>query len=45
MKVVKVGREQKGWAKEFVCTGSGNGGGGCRARLLVSEEDLHLPDW
>lgn len=41
MKVIKKGREQKGWAKEYKCTGKGNGGGGCGARLLVSENDLY----
>lgn len=41
MKVVKNGRAQKGWAKEFVCTGKGNGGGGCGATLLVEEADLY----
>ncbi len=41
MKVLKKGREQKGWSKEFVCSGHGNGGGGCGAKLLVSEYDLY----
>ena len=27
MKVIKEGRKQKGWAREYTCTGSGNGGG------------------
>ncbi|MBI4142538.1 hypothetical protein HY480_01540 [Candidatus Uhrbacteria bacterium] len=40
MKVVKKGRPQKGWAKEFTCTGDGNRGGGCGARLLVEKDDL-----
>lgn len=40
MKVVKQGRPQTGWAKEFTCTGGGNGGGGCGAELLVEEGDL-----
>lgn len=40
MKVIKKGRTQKGWAKEFACTGEGNGGGGCKAKLLVEEGDL-----
>lgn len=40
MKVLKKGRAQKGWAKELNCTGSGNGGGGCGALLLVEEADL-----
>jgi len=41
MKVIKKGREQRGWAKEFECTGNGNGGGGCGAILLVEEADLY----
>lgn len=40
MKVMKKGRSQKGWAKEFRCTGAGNGGGGCGALLLVELGDL-----
>ena len=41
MKVLKAGRAQAGWSKEFKCTGAGNGGGGCGAELLVSEYDLY----
>ena len=41
MKVLKKGREQKGWSKEYTCSGRGNGGGGCGAVLLVSAEDLY----
>lgn len=40
MKVLKKGREQQGWAKEFTCTGKGNGGGGCGATLLVEQRDV-----
>lgn len=40
MKVIKAGRQQHGWSKEFECTGTGNGGGGCGATLLVEEADL-----
>jgi hypothetical protein len=40
MKVIKKGRPQKGWSKKYKCTGSGNGGGGCGAVLLVEEGDL-----
>jgi len=40
MKVLKKGREQKGWAGEFRCTGAGNGDGGCNAMLLVEQADL-----
>lgn len=41
MKVLKKGRPQKGWAGKFTCTGSGNGGGGCGAHLLVEKNDLY----
>lgn len=41
MKVLKKGRPQKGWSATFTCTGKGNGGGGCGAKLLVSEYDLY----
>ncbi len=40
MKVIRPGREQKGWAKELECTGKGNGDGGCGAILLVEQDDL-----
>ena len=40
MKTIRKGRKQKGWAEEFVCTGSGNGNGGCGATLLVEKGDL-----
>jgi hypothetical protein len=42
MKVIEPGRQQKGWSTEAVCTGKGNGGGGCGARLLVEQPDLFL---
>jgi hypothetical protein len=42
MKVLKKGRAQKGWATEASCTGSGNGGGGCGAKLLVEEADIYM---
>lgn len=41
MKILKKGREQRGWSKECKCTGKGNGGGGCGALLLVSEYDIY----
>ncbi|OHB24184.1 MAG: hypothetical protein A2542_01460 [Parcubacteria group bacterium RIFOXYD2_FULL_52_8] len=41
MDVIKPGRAQKGWSKEFTCTGAGNGDGGCGAVLLVSVFDLY----
>jgi len=40
MRVILKGRPQTGWAKELTCTGSGNGGGGCGALLLVEAADL-----
>jgi len=40
MKVIKKGRDQKGWSTEATCTGSGNGGGGCGAVLLVEASDI-----
>lgn len=40
MKVLKKGTGQKGWSKECVCTGKGNGNGGCGAKLLVEQGDL-----
>lgn len=42
MKVLKKGRQQKGWAKEFICTGEGNKNGGCGAELLVEEDDVFI---
>ncbi len=41
MKVVKKGREQRGWSKELECTGAGNQGGGCGAILLVEQGDVY----
>lgn len=40
MKVITPGREQKGWSEEFYCTGEGNSGGGCGAKLLIEQGDL-----
>lgn len=42
MKVLQKGRPQKGWAQEVVCTGHGNGNGGCGAKLLVEQADVFL---
>ena len=42
MRVLQKGSGQKGWATEATCTGYGNGGGGCRAILLVEERDLYV---
>lgn len=41
MKVIKKGRPQKGWSKQYKCTGAGNGGGGCGTILLVSKYDIY----
>lgn len=41
MKLIKEGRKQTGWAKEFECTGKGNGGGGCGAILSVEQGDVY----
>lgn len=40
MRVLKPGRNQRGWSVEATCTGTGNGYGGCGAELLVEEPDL-----
>lgn len=40
MKVLKKGRPQKGWAKRYVCSGNGNKGEGCGAKLLVEQDDV-----
>ncbi len=42
MKVLKKGNESKGFETEQICTGRGNGNGGCNARLLVSEHDIFV---
>ncbi len=44
MRIIKKGRAQKGWAKEFECTGAGNTGGGCGAVLLVEMADLFMTE-
>jgi hypothetical protein len=41
VKVIKPGRDQRGWSKEFECTGKGNGDGGCGATLLVEKADVY----
>lgn len=41
MKVLKKGSGAKGWSIEMTCSGSGNGGGGCGAKLLVEEADVY----
>jgi hypothetical protein len=39
MKILKPGKTPH-WTKRVRCTGNGNGGGGCKAELLVGEADL-----
>lgn len=39
---MKVIQEGQGWSIIRDCTGIGNGGGGCGARLEVEKEDLFL---
>ena len=39
MKIIKPGKHPK-WTLEATCTGKGNGGGGCGAKLLLEEGDL-----
>lgn len=41
MKVLEPGRPQVGWAKEYTCSGAGQGGGGCGAKLLVEQDDVY----
>lgn len=40
MRVIEKGRPQTDWAKNYTCTGTGNKGGGCGAKLLVEFGDL-----
>ena len=39
MKLLEKG---PGWNMECKCTGYGNGGGGCGARLLIESGDIYL---
>lgn len=41
MKVLKEGNGQKSWSTKQTCSGSGNQGGGCGAKLLVEFTDLY----
>lgn len=41
MKVIKKG---KPWSVEAMCTGAGNGDGGCGAKLAVEEGDLYITE-
>ncbi len=40
MRVIENGTGQTGWATEALCTGRGNGNGGCGALLMVDQPDL-----
>jgi hypothetical protein len=43
VKILKPGNPgQTSWAKEYTCTGAGNGGGGCGAVLLVEKDDVFV---
>ena len=39
MKVIEKG---SGWSIEQLCTGKGNGYGGCNSKLLVEKEDIYI---
>ena len=39
MKVLEIG---EGWSIKQVCTGRGNGNGGCNSKLLVEKNDIYL---
>lgn len=39
MKVLEKG---PGWSIEQICTGIGNGNGGCNSRLLVEKGDIYI---
>ena len=39
MKVLEKG---PGWSIEQICTGAGNGGCGCKSKLLVEKDDVYL---
>ena len=39
MKVLEKG---PGWSIKQLCTGAGNGNGGCNSKLLVEKDDIYL---
>ncbi len=39
MKILEKG---PGWSIEQLCTGKGNGDGGCKSRLLVEKDDIYI---
>lgn len=42
MKVIKKGSIKPTWKHRIICTGSGNGGGGCGANLEIHLEDVYM---
>ena len=42
MKVLEVGNPDPEPQQEFICTGSGNGGLGCKSKLLVFHSDVYI---
>ena len=42
MKVIKPGRPPKEWSMRVLCSGNGNGGGGCNATLEIVENDIYV---
>lgn len=43
--MMKILEEGPGFSIEQICTGKGNGGGGCSSRLLVEEGDIYLTSY
>ncbi len=39
---MKVLEEGPGWSMKQICTGKGNGGCGCGAKLLIERGDIYL---
>lgn len=42
MKVIASGADKASWSDERKCSGGGNGGGGCEAKLLVESADVFI---
>lgn len=42
MKVLAKGSVEPTWKHRMICTGAGNGGGGCGANLEVHIEDVYV---
>ncbi len=44
MKVLEDGKNPRSWTTKIVCSGNGNGGQGCGAKLLAEFDDFrHFP--